>query len=67
MSRAHRHHPTTFTRLTTWSRAVLAVVVTVWIGKWVAVTLEPSHSALYLALVVAFVLSTARPVRGAAG
>jgi len=67
MLRAQQQHPTTHTRRTTWSRAVLAVVVTVWIGKWIAVTIEPSHSALYLALVVAFVLSTARPVSGAAG
>jgi len=67
MPRAHRQRSTTHTRRITWSRAVLAVVVTLWVGKWIAVTLEPSHSALYLAVVVAFLLSTARPVRRTAG
>ncbi len=67
MTRACHKHPAARTRRATWSWTVLTVAVTVWAGKWVAVTLEPSHPALYLAVVVAFVLSTVRPIPGAAG
>ena len=51
-----------YERLSAWSRAMLAVSVTVWIGNWVAVAVEPSHATLYLLVITAFALSAARPV-----
>lgn len=62
MLRCRQQPPTVHERLSAWTRAVLAVSVTAWIGKWVAVVVEPSHASLYLFLIAAFVLSASRPL-----
>jgi hypothetical protein len=42
------------------AKTVATVAVTAWIVNWVAVAIEPSHTAFYSVIIAAFLLTTTR-------
>ncbi len=45
-------------RTSQWSRVALALAVTLWLGKWAAVQVEPGHGPFFLLIVAGFLVST---------
>ena len=49
-------------RVSGWSSGLAALAVTLLIGKWTAIHIEPNHAGLYLLVVGGFLVSTL-PIR----